>query len=86
MCSDSPKATGTDSYAGYIGPFKAHPGSVDMALGVPIGGKLWNDFPAHGDDMASSPAAPPAAPGQEPMCMCPCSSADATGAYGAYGV
>lgn len=44
VCSNEPEATGDDSWCGYIGPFKAHPNSVDMAAPV-SGPRLWNDFP-----------------------------------------
>ena len=50
-CSDDPKATGVAGYTGYVGPFKAHPDSVNMAE-PPTGDYLWNGFPnlgLHGD-------------------------------------
>jgi hypothetical protein len=84
-CSESPKATGVESYSGYIGPFKAHPGSVDMVSMAPAGGMLWNAFPAGGNDMADAPIPSPSGPDGEEMCMCPCSCSGGYGAYGGYG-
>jgi hypothetical protein len=54
MCRDEPKATGLNSYAGYVGPFKAHPESVDMAKEAD-GPILWNGFPAMPADMGIKP-------------------------------
>jgi hypothetical protein len=45
LCSDEPQSTGMGSYVGYMGPFKAHKGSVDEDASGPSHGKFWNDFP-----------------------------------------
>jgi hypothetical protein len=43
-CRKLPGATGNSSYCGYVGPFKAHPNSVNMAV-EPMGAYLWNGYP-----------------------------------------